>query len=73
MATIFIRVRVPDDQIKKEAEDAIPKIEKFFDDHPRRLTCVVQLWYDQMAKVRRGQVKEDVERYRDEALARGHK
>lgn len=48
--------------ILKEAKETVPQIEKWFVDNPKRKVCHAQFWYGKMADVRRGHVKDDIDR-----------
>lgn len=59
---IIVYKNVSKSVILKEAKSNIPLIEKWFADNPRRRVCYTQFWYGKMANVRRGHVKEDVDK-----------
>jgi len=48
-------------ELKREAKNAIEKIEQFFQTHPTRKTCRVKLWYDKVVTFHRGQVKKEMD------------
>lgn len=66
---IVIYKKVSKREIRKDAKESIPKIEKWFSDNPEKAICNVGLWYSRDRVVRRGHVEEDVNKWRDEALA----
>ena len=48
--------------ILKEAKETVSQIEKWFVDNPKRKVCHAKFWYGKMADVRRGHVKDDIDR-----------
>ena len=65
---IIIRSRIPNSEIRKECEDAIPNIEKWFQKNPKRRVCRSEGWYSKMISVRRGHVRADLEDARVKAI-----
>jgi len=67
---IMISRRIPESEIRLECAAAIPSIEVWFKNHPRRKVCHAQGWYDVPVNVRRGHVREDMEAAMAKALER---
>jgi hypothetical protein len=58
--SVVVFATVPNDQIEKDAKEAIPKIETWFKQHPTRRICATGLWYGKVYAIRKGHVEEDV-------------
>lgn len=65
---IVLYTPIPNEKIRKDAEETITKIHSWFEVNPKRDTCNAKLWYGQMIIVRRGHIEEDINKARDVAL-----
>lgn len=48
--------RIPDDELRESAKDAIKQIEQFFKDNPRRRVCRTELWYGKVRSIKKKDV-----------------
>jgi hypothetical protein len=60
--------KIPEAQIREEAESCIAKVNTFFAKRPKRRVCRAEFWYGKVRSIRRGHVVEDVNAARDEAI-----
>jgi len=51
---IVVYKTIPAETIRMDATDSIPKLVKWFKDHPDRKDCHIALWYGQQFTLKRG-------------------
>ena len=67
---IAVYKTVPPDEIRKDAIEAIEKVNAFFANASyRKRICRAQLWYGKVVKIRKGHVEADINAAADAAIA----
>jgi hypothetical protein len=57
---LLVYSKIPNDEIRKSAKKAIYDIAAWFDRHPKRRVCRVEVWYGKSITVKRATVKEQI-------------
>ena len=51
---IIIYNTIPDKEMRQEATETIPRLVKWFKNHPSRHECVTKVWYGEFITIKRG-------------------
>ena len=65
---IVLYQTIPASEIRKNVEESIPSIERWFQVNPKKKICNARVWYNRDIKIRRGHVRQDMEAAANEAI-----
>jgi hypothetical protein len=57
---IVVYQKMSEQNLRKSAKETIPKIEEWFQKNPKRRVCKVELWYGEVASIKRKTVAEQI-------------
>lgn len=59
---------IPNDELRKLAEETIPRVSAWFESNPKRRVCTAELWYGKRLKLKRKTFAEQINAYLSESL-----